>query len=57
MAVVTAEQQLLAQFAAIQAEAEPVHSPREAQEVHVACESVPEQAVVAAGRGAAVTKV
>ena len=57
VAAVTAEQQLLAQFAAIQAEAEPVHSPREAQEVHVACESVPEHAVVAAGRGAAVTKV
>ena len=59
-AVVVAEQaglQLLAQFCSIQAEAAPVHSPREAQAVHVACESVPEHSAVAAGRGAAVTTV
>jgi hypothetical protein len=46
--------QLRAQFNSIHACAAPVHCPCAAQAAHVACESVPEQAVAVAGRGAVV---
>jgi len=49
VAAVVAEQQLLAQFAAIHAADVLVHSPCDAQVAHVACVSVPEQADVVVG--------
>ena len=50
-----AEQQLLAQFAAIQDADAPVHCPCAAQVTHMACESVPRHDGVVTGRGATVT--